>query len=100
MRPIGLLEEATMVEAKSYVRLDPDGVMRVGTTRVTLDSIIASFEQGHSAESIQQQYPAPSLEEIYGAITYYLAHREEVEDYLRRQGQIWELWRAKAADRA
>ena len=39
-----------------------------------LDSVVAAFHQGHSAETIAQQYPALSLEEIYGAITYYLAN--------------------------
>jgi hypothetical protein len=61
-----------------------------------LDSVVAAFEQGHSAETIRQQYPAVSLEEVYGASTYYLAHVQEVQDYLRRQGRVWDQWRGKA----
>ncbi len=42
-----------------YVTLDADGVMRVAQTRVMRDSVVAAFEEGHSAETIQQQYPVP-----------------------------------------
>ena len=85
-----------MSEAQSYVQCDEQGVMRVSHTRVMLDSIVAGFEQGHSPETIQQQYPALGLEEVYGAITYYLAHRDEVEAYLKRQDEQWDTWRAKS----
>jgi len=65
------------MESQSYVITDEQGVMRAGKSRVMLDSIIAGFEQGHSPETIQQQYPALSLEEVYGAIAWYLAHISE-----------------------
>jgi len=80
----------------SYVRDDEQGVKRVGQTRVMLDWVIAAFDQGHSAETIAQQYPALTLEEIYGAITYYLANKPEVEQYLRRQDVVWMQEREKA----
>ena len=83
-----------MNESKSYVRVDPHGVYRVGDTRVMLDSVVAAFHQGHSPETIQQQYPALSLEAVYGAITYYLAHRVDMDAYLKRQDAIWEKTRA------
>ncbi len=67
-----------MQQPKSYVRTDEHGVMRVGGSGVMLDSVVARFQQGHSPETIQQQYPALSLEEVYGALTWYLAHAEEV----------------------
>jgi len=90
-------EQSAVPLAKAYVHLDESGVLRVGTSRVMLDSIVASFEQGYSAETIQQQYPALSLEEVYGAIAWYLAHADEVSQYLQRQQVVWDQWRAKAA---
>jgi uncharacterized protein (DUF433 family) len=81
---------------KVYVGMDEGGVLRVGSGRVMLDSVVAAFAQGHSPETIRQQYPSLSLEEVYGAITYYLAHRNEVEQYLRRQDAVWEQWRARS----
>ena len=91
-------EQSAVQPPKVYVRVDESGVMRVGASRVMLDSIVASFEQGHSAETIQQQYPALSLEEVYGAIAWYLAHADEVAQYLQRQQAVWDQWRAKAAE--
>src|SRR5438093_1200587 len=66
--------------------------MRVANTRVMLDSIVAAFEQGHSPETIRNQYPSLTLEQVYGAITYYLANRDEVLDYLKRQDAVWAEW--------
>ena len=85
-----------MNNGKSYIRTDEHGVMRVGKTRVMLDSVVAGFQQGHSAETIQQQYPALSLEEVYGAIAFYLANENAVQDYLRQQNAVWEQWRDRA----
>lgn len=88
-----------MDPVEQYVTIDENGVMRVGGTHVMLDSVIASFDQGHSPESIRSQYPSLSLEQVYGAITYYLAHRDEVEAYLRRQDAEWARWRSIAEQR-
>lgn len=85
-----------MTKPKSYIRIDEHGVYRVGDTRVMLDSVVAAFHQGHSPETIQQQYPALSLEDVYGAITYYLANRTEIDAYLKRQDALWEKARADA----
>jgi uncharacterized protein (DUF433 family) len=61
---------------------DADGVLRVGGTRVTLDSLVAAFEEGATAEEIAQQYPSLTLAQIYAVIAYYLGRREEVAEYL------------------
>lgn len=64
------------------LHLDPDGVVRVGDTRVTLDSLVAAFTKGFTAEEIAQQFPSVALVDVYAVITYYLRHREDVERYL------------------
>ena len=84
------------MQENQYVHIDEHRVMRVGNSRVMLDAVVAGFEQGHSPETIQQQFPTLSLEEVYGAITYYLAHRDEVQAYLKRQEALWETLRAAA----
>ena len=89
-----------MSDAVQYVYDDERGVKRVGRTRVMLDSVVAAFHQGHSAETIAQQYPALSLEEIYGAIAYYLANREAVDQYLRGQDEVWRTARKRADETA
>jgi uncharacterized protein (DUF433 family) len=86
-----------MISSKNYVEEDAQGALRVGSLGVSLDSVVIYFEQGHSAETIQQLYPALNLEEVYGAIAYYLANRDEVHQYLERQDELWDQVRQSAA---
>jgi uncharacterized protein (DUF433 family) len=85
-----------MIAPRNYVHADEHGVLRVCATPVSLDSVVYSFQQGHSAETIRDQYPALSLEEVYGAIAFYLANREEVHQYLQRQEQTWDEKRRRS----
>ena len=56
-----------------------DGVVRVHGTRVTLDTIVAAFKRGATAEEIVRQYPSTSLADVYQLIGYYLHHTEEID---------------------
>lgn len=70
------------------LKVDPHGVVRVGKTRVTLDTVIAAFTDGATVEEIVQQYPSLLLDDVYHVIGYYLRHTSEVEAYLQqRRGQ-------------
>ena len=68
---------------KAYVE-QKDGGYWITGTRISLDSIIAAFNRGAAPETIRRSFPLLSLEEVYGAITFYLAHENEVDDYLQR----------------
>src|SRR5688572_23160284 len=72
------------------LRADSDGVVRVGNTRVTLETVIGAFLDGGSAEEIACQYPSLELADVYAIIAYYLRQRSDVDDYLR--------WREKEAN--
>ena len=61
------------------------GTIRIGDSRVSLDSVIYLYKQGESVEGIFDSFPSLRLPDIYLAIAYYLTHREEVEEYLRQQ---------------
>jgi uncharacterized protein (DUF433 family) len=65
------------------LRLDTGGTFRVGQTRVTLDTVVATFESGATAEEIALRCPTLELADVYAVIGYYLRHKEEVEAYLR-----------------
>lgn len=67
--------------SKEYVE-QQDGAYKISGTRVSLDSVVYAFRRGASPESIQRSYPLLSLEQIYGAVAFYLAHEEEVDRYL------------------
>ena len=59
-----------------------DGVIRVATTRVPLETVVAAFETGATAEEISQQYPTVALAIAYQVIGYYLEHRADLAPYL------------------
>jgi|SRR5688572_16462162 len=65
--------------------LGKDGVVRVGGTRVTLDTVVRAFTRGATAEEIAQQYPSLSLSDIYATISYYLQNRDDVDKYLEKR---------------
>lgn len=70
---------------------------QIGSTRVSLDSVVYSWLQGDSPETIADNFPALTLEQVYGAIAFYLAHQNEIDDYLRageaEAEQIRQQWR-------
>ena len=66
---------------KSYVE-QRNGGYYVAGTRVSLDSLVYAFKRGASPESIKRSFPVLTLEQVYGAIAFYLAHQEEVDIYL------------------
>lgn len=83
----------------SYVQQRDEGYW-VSGTRVSLDSVVYAFRNGESPESVAQSFPVLTLEQVYGAIAYYLAHREEIDAYLQRAERQYEtlLESAREAD--
>jgi uncharacterized protein (DUF433 family) len=67
--------------AKEDVR-PVDGVYRIGETRVSLDSLVYLYREGMSAEGMADCYPALTLEQVHGALAFYLANQVEIDAYL------------------
>ena len=70
--------------AKEYIE-QRDGAYYVARTRISLDSIVHAFLRGESPETICQNFELLRLEEVYGAIAYYLANQADVDAYLVHQ---------------
>ena len=68
--------------------INDHGIVLVGGTRVTLDSVIYAFKSGASAEQIAQQYPSLALDDIYVVIAYYLKNAGAVETYLGERKEL------------
>ena len=66
---------------REYVR-KVDSVYLIGNTRVSLDSLVYLFREGVSAEGMVESYPALTLEQVHGALAFYLANQAEVDAYL------------------
>lgn len=67
--------------SKEYVE-QKEGAYKLVGSRVSLDSVVYGFQSGASPEEIQRSFPTLSLEQVYGAITFYLSHKAEVDEYL------------------
>lgn len=68
-------------------RWDEAGGIRIGNSRVTLDSLLASYHKGSTPEEIAIQYSILNLGEIYATIAYYLTHRQQIDEYLEERRQ-------------
>lgn len=64
-----------------------DGVVRVGKTRVTLDTVVAASRQGATPEEVVYRYPSLKLADVYATIAFYLNHQQEVEAYIQQRQQ-------------
>ena len=89
-----------MALLENYVTQPPplreleNGVIRVGDTRVSPDSVIHAFNSGATPEDIIRSYDALQLRDVYAVIVYYLDHREAVDAYIaRRRAEADELKR-------
>ena len=67
------------------LRTDECGVLRVGKTRVPLDTVVYAFNQGASAEEIVMSYTTLDLGDVYAVVNYYLHNRTEVDAYLSQR---------------
>jgi len=66
-----------------------DGGFYIKGTRVPLDSVVHEFRNGASPESIRQAFPTLTLEQVYGAIAFYLGHQDEAEASIRATEKAW-----------
>jgi uncharacterized protein (DUF433 family) len=81
--------------AKEYIEERDGGYFIVGT-RVSLDSVVYAFLRGESPDGIADSFPALDLEHIFGALAFYMANRETVDQYLREGQGDFETQRRQA----
>jgi uncharacterized protein (DUF433 family) len=81
------------------LRADDHGVIRVGGTRVSLESVVLAFDRGASADEIVESFPALDLASVYATLAYVLTHRQRVDEYVSRRMEIVEALRSDAERR-
>src|ERR1700722_875739 len=72
---------------KEYAR-KIEGVYRIADTRLSLDSVVYLFREGVSAEGIAESYPALTLDQVHGALAFYLGNQTEIDTYLAEGHRI------------
>ncbi|MFB2893753.1 DUF433 domain-containing protein [Aerosakkonemataceae cyanobacterium BLCC-F50] len=88
---------AAIITTKQYIEERENCYFIVGK-RVSLDSIVYAFLAGQSPESIVQSFPVLTLEEVYGAITFYLANRTNIDNYLAEGEKLFETLREQSRE--
>jgi uncharacterized protein (DUF433 family) len=84
---------------KEYVE-QRNGGYYVAGTRVSLDSVVYAFLRGESPEGIAESFPALSMENIFGALFFYLANRDLVDEYLRKSNHEFNTLREESRQRS
>ncbi len=64
-----------------------DGTIRVGESRVRIDTVIHAFNEGYTAEEIVSQYPVLNLSEVYAVIAYYLNNQAPIDNYIAERAK-------------
>jgi uncharacterized protein (DUF433 family) len=81
--------------AKEYIEQREGGYFIKGS-RVSLDSVVCAFLRGESPEGIAESFPALGLEQIFGALAFYMANRESVDGYLSEGRREFETLRQRS----
>jgi uncharacterized protein (DUF433 family) len=83
--------------AKEYVEYRDSGYWIAGT-RVSLDSVVYAFLEGLSPESIMESFDTLTLEEVYGALAFYLGHRDDIDAYVKQSGAEFDTFSRRTRD--
>ena len=94
--PSGIIGQATEAGMKRDYIEQRDGGYWITGSRVSLDSLVYAFLRGASPEAIARSFPLVTLEDVFGAITFYLAHQPEVDAHLRQSESEFDALREKA----
>lgn len=64
------------------LRMDGQGVLHIGDTRVTLETVMQAYFEGASPEEIALRYDSLNLADIHATLAYYLRRKTELDEYL------------------
>ena len=89
-----VVEENPSFQLDVPLRVEEDGGIRIGSTRVHLDTVITAHRMGDSAEAIAESYPSLKLSEVHAVLAWCLAHPAEIDAYIaRRENEAQEIRR-------
>jgi uncharacterized protein (DUF433 family) len=87
-------------DQETPLHADAEGTIRIGKTRVPLETVIEVFDHGATPEEIVQRFPVLHLADVYATISYYLHHYDEVQHYMTRQREHAESVREQVGSRS
>ena len=69
------------------LRVDEEGTIRVGDTRITLDVLLGDYRRGMTPKQIVDQLNSLTVADVYGALAYYHRHKDELDAYLQYRAE-------------
>jgi uncharacterized protein (DUF433 family) len=82
------------MQLESYFDFVTEDAIRIAGTRVGIETVVDEYQQGATPEEIVLRFPTLTLEQVYATITYYLANKQKVKEYIalvrRRQEEGWQ----------
>jgi len=89
-----------MTEATpEYVTQTSEGACRIAGTRVSLDSIVHAYWDGRMPEAIAADFPTLSVEQVHGAIAFYLRNKAQIDRHIREQKTRWQSLQRESTDK-
>lgn len=85
-----------MIQAIAYVSKTEGGEWIISDSRVTLASVVYPYLEGCSVEEINVMFPSLKLEQIHGAVAFYLRNRAEIDCMLAAERAEWQRLRVKS----
>ena len=72
------------MQLEDYFEFVSADEIRLRGSRIGIEAILSEYQEGALPEEIALNYPPITLEQVYAAITYFLSHRPDMEEYLDR----------------
>ncbi len=72
------------------------GAPRIAGTRIRVSQIVLMTEEGMSADEIIRSLPHLTLGQVYGALSYYHDHRQQIDDEIREADDEFRRLRGRA----
>ena len=72
---------------RDFIERRESGFYLMGS-RVPIDRIVREYRNGEQPEAIRSHYPTLSLEQVTGAIAFYLRHKDEVEKVMAERERV------------
>lgn len=72
------------------------GRPRIAETRITVENIAIDFNAGLTPEQIIDEKPHLTLAQIYGALAYYFANKDQIDADIAAENAEWERLEAQS----
>ena len=59
-----------------------NGAIRIKGHRIGIEHVLDRYLSGYNPDEIAADFPGLGLEKVYATITYYLANRVQIDEYL------------------